>query len=147
MKTIVSLVAMFTFPTTLVAQADLLSEQISAASAIVMDANTGTVLWSKDPDTRRPMASTTKMMTALVARDFSLLPAGDLLRRPLIGMLTVGLVASNVGGSTASPEWNEQLTFHEALRAVLLPSGNDACLAVRGLRSGRRQTAGRATPT
>ena len=41
--------------------------EVSAAGAIVMDAASGRVLWEKDSHTPRPVASVTKLMTALVA--------------------------------------------------------------------------------
>ena len=41
-------------------------ENISAVSAIVIEADTGTVLWEKNADEHRAMASTTKIMTALL---------------------------------------------------------------------------------
>ena len=43
------------------------SDALSAQSAVVIDADTGDVLFEHNADTRLPMASTTKIMTALVA--------------------------------------------------------------------------------
>ena len=43
------------------------ASEVSAASAILLEATTGTPLYEKDADRRLPMASTTKIMTALVA--------------------------------------------------------------------------------
>ena len=49
---------------------------VLAKGAVLADASTGQVLWARDPDTQRPMASVTKVMTALLV-----LESGDLSRR------------------------------------------------------------------
>ncbi len=93
-----------------------------AVAWLVADGATGEILASRNLDTPRPMASTTKMMTALVAVD-----SGNLDR-----MITVppAAVAAAVGGSSAGLKPGERLPLRELLGALLVQSGNDAAVAV-----------------
>jgi len=93
---------------------------ISAASAIVMDANSGRVLYEKNAYTRRPMASTTKIMTAIVAIE----------KGKLDDVVTVSKTAASVGGSTIRLKAGEKLTLLEMLYGLMLRSGNDAAIAI-----------------
>ena len=97
--------------------------QISAASAVLMDADTGRVLYEKDSHTRRLIASTTKLMTALVA-----LESGHGLDE------TVTVVPEWTGaeGSSIYLRPGEELSLETLLYGLLLRSGNDAALAVAG---------------
>ena len=65
--------------------------EVSAQSAIVVEASTGAVLYEKDADTSRPMASTTKLMTALVAVE-----AGGLDEVVTVPRQAVGVEGSSV---------------------------------------------------
>ncbi|HEY3378476.1 MAG TPA: D-alanyl-D-alanine carboxypeptidase, partial [Armatimonadota bacterium] len=65
---------------------------IAAKAAIVMDRQTGVVLWSYNPDLPLPMASTTKIMTAMVILDHG----GDKLDQSV----TVSQQAAGTGGSS-----------------------------------------------
>jgi len=80
----------------------------------------GTVLWERDANTQTPMASTTKIMTALIALENSA-PETPM-------MVTVG--ASTTDGSTAGLEAGQTLTLHDLLYALMLPSGNDAAVVI-----------------
>jgi D-alanyl-D-alanine carboxypeptidase (penicillin-binding protein 5/6) len=111
-------------------QSELQTSQITAPSAIVVNGDTGDILWSKSAFTRRPMASTTKMMTAIVARDFTRMNVNNPLRKRLTDEVTVGLAPTLVGGSVAGLEFGEKLTLHDLLRCLMLPSGNDAAVAI-----------------
>ena len=93
---------------------------LSASSAILMDADGGTVLFSKDADARLPMASTTKIMTALVA--LTLADAKEEIRVP------AGAVG--IEGSSAYLKEGELFTLEELLYALLLQSANDAAAAI-----------------
>lgn len=92
--------------------------KISASGGIIMDADSKTVLYSKNPDLRFSSASTTKIMTALTAVDYF---------KPT-DVLTVK--ALRVDGSVLGLFPNEQLTFESLMYAMLLPSANDAALAI-----------------
>ncbi len=94
--------------------------QVSARSAVLIEASSGNVIWSKDANEPMPMASTTKIMTALVA-----LEACDISRRIKISPSAVGVEGSSVYLSA-----NESLTLEELLYAMLLESANDAAAAI-----------------
>lgn len=94
-------------------------ENISAVSAIVIEAQTGTALYEKNPDERRAMASTTKIMTALLT-----IEAGDLDRE-----FTVDPLAIMVEGTTMGLREGDRVSRRDLLYGILLPSGNDAANA------------------
>ncbi|KJS18526.1 MAG: D-Ala-D-Ala carboxypeptidase [Peptococcaceae bacterium BRH_c4b] len=93
---------------------------ITAASAVLMDADTGQMLYAKNASKPRPIASTTKIMTALVA-----IQCGN-----LKGTATVSKHAANVEGSSVYLQTGERLTLEELLYGALMHSGNDACVAI-----------------
>ena len=93
---------------------------ISAARGVLMDADTGELLWSRRPDDPGLIASTTKIMTAwLVCR------AGELDRS-----VTVPAEAVGIEGSSLWLKEGETLTREELLLGTMLHSGNDAALAL-----------------
>lgn len=93
---------------------------VSAASAVLIDADSGAVLYEKDAYTKRPMASTTKIMTALVAIEQS-----DLSKIVRIPKKAVG-----VEGSSIYLYENEELTMEQLVYALMLESANDAATAI-----------------
>ena len=97
--------------------------KLSAASAVLMDGDTGRVLWEKDSHARRPIASITKLMTALVA-----LESGHDLEE----VVTVAPQWAGVEGSSLYLRPGEEITLEALLYGLLLRSGNDAALAVAG---------------
>ncbi len=94
-------------------------EEISAVSAIVIEAQTGTVLYEKNADERRAMASTTKIMTALLT-----IEAGDPDRE-----FTVDPLAIRVEGTSMGLREGDRVSRRDLLYGILLPSGNDAANA------------------
>lgn len=94
-------------------------EGISAVSAIVMEAQTGTVLYEKNADEHRAMASTTKIMTALLT-----IEAGDPDRE-----FTVDSLAIRVEGTSMGLREGDRVSRRDLLYGILLPSGNDAANA------------------
>ena len=96
---------------------------VSAASAVVMDGDTGRVLYEKDGKARRLIASTTKLMTALVALE----SGHDLEEEVAIAPQWTG-----VEGSSIYLRPGEEITLEALLYGLLLRSGNDAALAVAG---------------
>ena len=94
---------------------------IGAASAILMDGDTGRVLWEKDAHTSRPIASITKLMTALVAVEST---------RDLSRKVTVKREWTLAEGSSIYLREGETLSLETLLYGLLLNSGNDAALAV-----------------
>ena len=95
-------------------------EGLSAQSAVLMDADSGQVLYECNADTRLPMASTTKIMTALCA--FELGELTDVIR--------VDARAVGIEGSSVYLSAGERLTLHQLLYALLLSSANDAAVAI-----------------
>jgi D-alanyl-D-alanine carboxypeptidase (penicillin-binding protein 5/6) len=93
---------------------------LSARSAIVVDVESGQVLYAKAPDTRRFPASVTKIMTALLA-----LERGD-----PNAVVVVTARAAAVGESSAHLVAGDRVTLHDLLVAALLPSANDAATAI-----------------
>ncbi len=94
--------------------------QVTADAAVLIDATTGRVLWSRGAEEPRAPASTTKMMTALVA-----LEEGN-----LKSVVTVSPAADATPGSSAHLRAGERYTLAQLLVALLLPSGNDAAVAI-----------------
>lgn len=95
--------------------------EVSAQSAVVLTADTGTVLFEKDGHTPRPVASTTKIMTALLALEAAQ-ERGD----PLVD-ITQEMVA--VEGSSMGLQAGNSISLTGLAAGMLLASGNDAANA------------------
>ena len=93
--------------------------QLSAAAAILMDADSGEILFEKDAGRCMRIASTTKIMTALVALE----------RAKLTDTITV-TASHMVEGSSMYLKPGETVTVEELLYCLMLCSGNDAALAL-----------------
>ncbi len=94
-------------------------------AAILVDLGTGAVLYEKNADEQRAIASITKVMTLLLA--FQALEAG---RVQLTDIVPVSEHAYGMGGSQIWLEPGEQLTLEEMLKAICISSANDAAVAV-----------------
>ena len=92
----------------------------SAQSALLMNANTGEILFRQNDSARLPMASTTKIMTALVAVE----------SLPLDTPVTVTEEAVGVEGSSIYLTEGETLTLEALLYALMMESANDAAVAI-----------------
>ena len=93
---------------------------VQAPSVLVADVDTNQVLLDKQAEVPRPMASTTKIMTALLALEHS---------RPE-DIVTVPATALTVGGSSMYLSAGETLTLEDLLYGLLLPSANDAAVTI-----------------
>lgn len=93
---------------------------VSAQYACVMDSLTGRVLFEKNAYARHSMASTTKIMTALVALENG--NANDI--------VTVSANAAGTEGSSIYLKAGEKITLKDLLYGLMLESGNDAAIAV-----------------
>ena len=93
---------------------------VSARNAILMDADTKRVLYEKNADSRSLIASTTKIMTALVICEQT-----NVLDRVRIPREAVG-----IEGSSMYLKEGEVLTVQELLYGLMLQSGNDAAVAL-----------------
>lgn len=93
---------------------------ISADAAILIDGTSGQILYEKNSHKQRPPASTTKIMTALLA-----IEAGQLEQ-----YVTVSPKAAAVGESSIYLQANEKITLRDLIYGAMLHSGNDACVAI-----------------
>ncbi len=94
--------------------------EITADSALVMEDSTGQVIYEINGYERRPTASTTKILTAMVALE----------NADLNETVEVSEVAAATGGSSMWLKAGEKLTMEELLYGLMLPSGNDAAVAI-----------------
>ena len=91
-----------------------------ARSALLVDPDSGEVIYQKDAKARLPVASVVKIMTALVALE----------RGQLSDVYTVSEKASKVGENSMSLTAGEKLTLEELLYGLMLVSGNDAAVTI-----------------
>ena len=94
--------------------------EVSAHSAILMDGDTGQVLYEKNAQRKSLIASTTKIMTALVV-------LGD---GNLDEVVAVPQEAVGIEGSSMYLKAGEKLTVRQLLYGMMLSSGNDAAVAL-----------------
>ncbi len=108
--------------------ADTISEDalpVEAPSAILMEAETGTILYEKDAYAHRSPASVTKIMTMLLAAE-----AVDSGQVSLDEPVTASEKAAGMGGSQIWLEEGETMSFGEMLKCVTVVSANDCCVAI-----------------
>lgn len=108
---------------------DTSGPRISAPSALLMEASTGTVIYEKDADTARPPASVTKVMTMLLI--FDALESGKI---HLEDEVTTSEYAASMGGSQVFLEPGETQTVETMLKCISVASANDACVAFKNRR-------------
>ena len=98
---------------------------VPCAAAILIDEDSGTVLYEKNADEARHIASITKVMTLLLT--FEALEAGKI---SLEDYVPVSEHAYSMGGSQIWLEPGEQMTLNDMLKAICISSANDAAVAV-----------------
>lgn len=113
----VAVVALLTMGMTARADAET---STSARAAILIERESGRVLVAQNADARYPMASTTKIMTALLAIE----------RCDMKEIVTAGPNASGVTGTSIYLSEGEKLTMRQMLQGLMLRSGNDAAVAI-----------------
>ena len=101
------------------------SLDLNVISAVLMDANTGTVLYSKNMNESLPPASVTKVMTLLLV--FEAIEKQTL---KLDDVLTVSENAASMGGSQVFLEPGETMNVDELIKCVAVASANDAALTL-----------------
>ncbi|MEZ4210590.1 MAG: D-alanyl-D-alanine carboxypeptidase family protein [Patescibacteria group bacterium] len=94
--------------------------ELNSRAAIIIDNDSGKILYNKSADDRLRVASITKLMTALVALDN--------LQGNLDRVITVPAVGAAEGGSSMDLTTGEKLTAHDLLRGLLIASANDAAV-------------------
>lgn len=96
---------------------------LSASSACLMNADSGDVLFLKNADEKRGMASTTKLMTALLALEY-----GSPDKKGV-----VSAAAASAEGTSMGLRAEDTVTLHALIYGMLLQSGNDAAMAAAEL--------------
>ncbi len=99
--------------------------RIESKSVILMEETSGTVLFEKNADEKREIASVTKVMTALLLMEQ--IDAGKIKYDDLI---TASENAEEMGGSQVYLEVGEQMSVDDMLKALMVASGNDAAVAI-----------------
>lgn len=94
--------------------------QLSASGALLLDTESGEEIFSLEPDKKRPMASLTKIMTALLILE----------RFGLQESVVVPPIADHIRGSSVGFQMGQRLPVASMLKALLLPSANDAAYAL-----------------
>ncbi len=105
--------------------AALVNSGIPCRSAILIEPESGRILFEKDADTLMPPASITKIMTMLLVME-----AIDSGKITLEDTVTCSPHASSMGGTQIWFEPGEQMTVHELLKATAIASANDASVAL-----------------
>lgn len=96
------------------------SIDVSANQAVLLDQKSGRIIYAKNAHERRPVASITKVMTALLAIEYG----------QLQDEVTVSERAIQTGGSSIYLQKNEKMTLEDLLYGLMLRSGNDAAVAI-----------------
>jgi D-alanyl-D-alanine carboxypeptidase (penicillin-binding protein 5/6) len=104
--------------------------KITAETAVVIDARTGETLYARRANRRHAIASTTKIVTALVARDGA----------DLSDVFTASDYKPAAIESQLGLKHGEKLTLHDLLEAMMLPSANDAAITIAEGVSGSRSS-------
>ena len=98
---------------------------LSAASAVLMEKETGTLLYEKASHEKLEPASVTKVMTLLLI--FEALDSGRVAKEDVV---TVSAYAAGMGGSQVYLKEGEQMTVGELVKCITVVSGNDAAVAM-----------------
>lgn len=94
--------------------------KINSRAAIVYDRISGSILYGKSENEKRKMASTTKIMTAIVAIENS----------NLDDIVTISAKSAGTGGSRLGLHTNDKVSVRDLLYGLLLCSGNDSAVAL-----------------
>ena len=94
--------------------------KINSKIAVAYDRTSGKVIWGKDENKKTAMASTTKIMTAIVAIENS----------NLNDVVEISQKAAGTGGSSLKIKKNDKITMSDLLYGLMLVSGNDAAVAI-----------------
>jgi D-alanyl-D-alanine carboxypeptidase (penicillin-binding protein 5/6) len=106
----------------------------NATSAVLMDADTGTVLYEKNMNEKKPPASITKIMTLVL-----IMEALDQGKIKMDEKVRTSEYAASMGGSQIFLEPGEELTVEEMLKGIAMASGNDASVAMAEKISGSEE--------
>ena len=110
------------------------SLKLNCKSAILIEANTGAVLYEQNPDEALPPASVTKVMTLLLVMEA--IESGKI---KLDDMVSTSERAASMGGSQIFLEVGETMTVEDMLKSVVIASANDAACALAEFVSGSEE--------
>lgn len=113
---------------------DTTGVNVTAPSAILMEASTGTIIYEKDSHTQRHPASITKIMTLILI--FDALDKGNI---QLTDTVTVSEHAASMGGSQVFLEMGETQTVETMIKCISIASANDASVAMAEFISGSEE--------
>ena len=99
--------------------------QVNAASAVLMEKETGTVLYQNNAHEKLEPASVTKVMTLLLIMEA--LDSGRITKED---MVSTSAYAASMGGSQVFLEEGEQMSVHDLLKCIAVSSANDAAVAM-----------------
>lgn len=97
--------------------------EVLSRHAVIYDRASKTVIWGKDEMTETPMASTTKIMTAIVMCE-------KLGEERMQETVEVCKEAAYTNGSSMGIKTGDKVTYHDLLYGLMLPSGNDAAVQI-----------------
>lgn len=125
LKKILSFAIVFSLVLTMSGYANDVDLRLSARSAILMDYETGEVLYSHNPHEKLPPASVTKIMSMLLIME-------EIAQKRLTydDMVTGSERAKSMGGSTIFLDEGESLSVRDMLKGIAVASGNDATVAM-----------------
>ncbi len=115
-------------------KAETMGVEISAPSALLMEASTGQVIYEQDADSKRPPASVTKIMTLLLI--FDALESGKI---KLEDEVTTSEYAASMGGSQVFLEPGEVQTVDTLIKCIAVASANDGCVTMAEYISGSEE--------
>ena len=94
--------------------------KLNARIGLIFDRNSKTILYEKNGQKQVPMASTTKIMTAIIVLE----------NADLKEVVTIDKKAAGTGGSRLGLKVNDKITVHDLLYGLMLKSGNDTAVAL-----------------
>ena len=100
------------------------ADKLTAQAVILIEADTGKILYEKNAETRMYPASTTKIMTTILALE----------EGRLDDLITVSENAARTGGSSMELAFHDRVALGDALYGVMMVSGNDAAVATADTR-------------
>ena len=112
----------------------LSDEEVKAPSAVLMEAETGKVLYEKNPHEKRPCASITKVMTLTL-----IMESVDSGKIKLTDLVSASEHAASMGGSDIWLKPGENMTVDDMLKATVIASANDAAVALAEYVSGSEE--------
>lgn len=125
MKKKLFIILMITILLNLVILTPALAFDVVTDSAVLLEAETGQVLFTKNADRKLPPASVTKIMTLLIAMEK--IEEGSI---SLNDKVTISRYSESMGGSQIYLAANTQVKLEKLLKAVTIASGNDASVAI-----------------